>query len=122
NPTADQGVMVYSVRHGQAANMASVLSALFQTSSTSAAAGASGSQTPLRTRGSMDRRFGGDTDAQAPGTPQGQASQGQGDRGPRTRLIDAIRQGLGADLSPESIESATDLIGQVHVVADGDTN
>ncbi|HEX7010434.1 MAG TPA: type II secretion system secretin GspD [Phycisphaeraceae bacterium] len=122
NPTADQGVMVYSVRHGQAANMASVLSALFQTSSTSTATGASGSQTPLRTRGSMDRRFGGDTDAQAPGTPQGQTSQGQGDRGPRTRLIDAIRQGLGADLSPESIESATDLIGQVHVVADGDTN
>jgi general secretion pathway protein D len=118
NPVAQQGVFIYKVLHGNATNLQSVLSTLFGTNTTSNSRNNTGSvpgSNANRSRGDNQSRFpevsivgGGNT-----------ASNSNND--PRAAFREAMARAAG-NLSNESLEAASDLRGQVEVVADADTN
>lgn len=112
NPMASQGVFVYAVRNGQAVNLQSVLQTLFDPDRDNASAG-------TQATGRRQRRGQG-PDAEQPQQQQ-QAQQperdGGGGGGPGGRFREMMER-----LSGDAEDSAADLLGQVDIVADEDTN
>ncbi|MBI1371543.1 MAG: type II secretion system protein GspD [Phycisphaera sp.] len=140
NPAAEEGVFVYHVLNGQAANLETVLSSLFGTSSNRGGSSSSSSSDRIRPgttgRSSSDTRRSTASGGNAPGDAGGDSrggdsrggdtrggggdSRGGGDSGgdPRRAFFEAMQRGL----SQETAKDAADLVGQVYVVADEDTN
>lgn len=124
NPVAQQGVFVYKVVHGNATNLQSVLSNLFGTSTTSSSSsGNVPGNAANRTRGDNQSRFpetniAGDNNSRSNNRSNG---GGSSNNDPRAAFREAMSRAAG-NLSSESLEAASDLRGQVEVVADDDTN
>ena len=112
NPTQTQGVFIYKVNNGQAANIESVLNTLFGTSGTRNADGTvSGGGLVNQNR-----------QASTGSTGAAGSTSGRGGGDSRSRFFEAMRQAAGAQLSAQSLQTAGDLYGQVFTVADDDTN
>lgn len=149
NPSSEQSVLVYQVKNGTASKMQTVLSTLFQTSTTQGGRTGTRSGSSSNSTAGVNRERGGRGDTYTggggapsggspfgggspfpggspfggspfgggpPGFPGGGPPGSSGD--PRSGFLDALRRGL----SPESAQNAAELVGQVYVVADEDTN
>ena len=131
NPAAEQAVFVYRVKNGEAKNIESVLNNLFgwSTSGTSSAARQPTTRAAGGTAGSTGGTFGSRTTGGAGGRglssttgTGGAASTGSG-RAATTGSGRAATTGFGARApSAGTVQAASDLTGQVYVVADENTN
>jgi general secretion pathway protein D len=139
NPTEEQAVFIYSLKNAKAANVEGVLNNLFGWSGGSTAGRTStAAQTttnPFRggpgtgSRGTGGSRSGG-TGGSRSGGLGGSAfgSSGFGSGGFGSSSSSSSRSGFGSQnrsttrLSPSTMAAASDLVGQVFVVADEDTN
>jgi general secretion pathway protein D len=106
NPASVQGVFVYKVIHGEADNLAEVLNNLFSTSNTTS--NSNTSTAAARNTGRNGTSANNNAASRTAGGPSG----GSG------RFIEAIAAQLGA----AGAETTTELVGQVTVVPDGETN
>ncbi|MEX0741550.1 MAG: secretin N-terminal domain-containing protein, partial [Phycisphaeraceae bacterium] len=117
NPAASQGVFVYQVRNGQADNLHAVLDTLFNAGNSSQDARDTrrprgGETEPLSGRASSERREEREAERPAPQPRQQELED------PRQ----SFRERMMAQMAGEVDESATDLLGQVQIVSDMDTN
>jgi general secretion pathway protein D len=124
NPASKQDVFIYHVKNGEASQIETVVNTLFGT-------GTSGGRTSTRSS-STRGRFGGDSRSGSPlRSDRGDTGGGIGSGGPtggptagtqQTAMADLFRQGGIGRLSPQTLESAAELYGQVYAVADENTN
>ncbi|QNN25213.1 type II secretion system secretin GspD [Planctomycetales bacterium ZRK34] len=105
NPVAQQAVFVYKVVHADAENLQTVLSNIFGTSTTSS----SGSTNVPGNAANRERGSRSNT------------TNNNNNNDPRAAFREAFARAAG-NLSQDSLEAASDLRGQVEVVADADTN
>lgn len=132
NQASTQGVFIYPVKNGDAANLEGVLNTLFGTSDVASARNANGQAAGGRSgRGGRGGRGDNSQSAEGPWTgPRGPAADGDGaaqadqgqDQGRRGGRREAMREGMDNQLSGESLQTAGDLYGQVFVVSDEDSN
>lgn len=139
NPVADETVFVYRLRNAQAANIEAVVNSIFgnQVSSTGTAQtgmerlqnlrGSGGRAGGVRSSGSLRSGSTGAARGGATGSMRGGAG-GAGGIGQGTRLDQRVQQqarggqrGVGR-LSTASAQMASELAGQVSIIADPDTN
>ncbi|MBI1367252.1 MAG: type II secretion system protein GspD [Planctomycetes bacterium] len=113
NPVATQGVFVYAIEHAQSKNLETVLNTLFGAtgSARNSSTSATGTNTN-RQRGNNTSRF--------PETPIGGPNTGGSTPGGPSEARNALLQ--AANLSPASMEALGELVGNVQIVADPDTN
>ncbi|HAK95783.1 MAG TPA: type II secretion system protein GspD [Planctomycetes bacterium] len=132
NPASKQEVFFYRVRNGQAIQIETVLNNLFGTGSTSSRSrtqsGTRGTSTTSggRSSGALRTSGGGRGGSDMGG---GMADAGGGRGGGMAQAggsgqggFGAAGRGAGGRLSSQSMESASELYGQVYAVADEDTN
>ena len=124
NPIEQQAVFVYAVRNGQAANMEKVLNNLFGRSEQSegrarTTAGPGGEGGEQNGGGRRGPGGGGEPSSTA---PYGGSSNLRGDLRPADPRASGFAELLRREPSPQTLDAAASLVGQVYVVADADTN
>lgn len=135
NPASKQEVFFYRVRNGQAVQIETVLNNLFGTGTTSSrsrtqsgtrgTSGTSGGRSSGALRTSGGSRGGSDTGggmADTGGGRGGQTGGGFGQGGFGQGGFGSTGRGMGGRLSSQTMDSASELYGQVYAVADEDTN
>jgi len=144
NPSEEQSVFIYPLKNAKAANVAAVLNNLFgmsggttsgRTSTTSqqsspfrsgAGTGSSGIGGGGSRSGGLGTAFGssgmGSSGSSRGGSSGGFGSSGFGSNSSRSGTGFAQSAGGMSRMSPSTLSSASDLVGQVYVVSDDDTN
>lgn len=126
NPAAEQSVLIYNLKNAQAVNLESVLNNLFNSTTTSSTT----RQTTNSTRNSVgnnSRAFGGGAGSTSSGNRGASGSSGpasSGTLGLSRNNNSTFGSGFGSspNISSNAQRAASDLAGDVSIIADPDTN
>jgi general secretion pathway protein D len=136
NPTEEQAVFIYSLKNAKAVNIEGVLNNLFgwsggSTSGRSSATSQQNTTSPFRSGPGSSSRSSGSSRSGGLGSGMGSGGMGSGGFGSSSTgsrsggfgSSSGSRLGSsGARMSSSTMSAASDLVGQVFVVADEDTN